>query len=245
MKRNLVNFLIVSLLAGQLLGLSACSMKAELQPHRGLDVWSRLADFTALEARVKLTWKGVDGRSGSSRVRLTLSGDDKLKLQWLLPWGAVAGQLLINQDDFWFSDARRRETWQGKVGQLDEFFSREAAWQLPSAFYHSWSLLFGGPRRDIADQNQAVISYLEEDGGLALLKVVAFNDGSEMHIRMSDLKSLDGGRFFPASLEVLSPAGELVLKFGEFHLDADLTDQAFIYDLSNFTLRPFRPEGRS
>ncbi len=229
-----------------LLGLTACG-RPPLDPGSlegdaiaGRTAWSRMVKLESLKASAVLSWKSTDGSHGKYKVRLFLEPPERLKIQWLTPWGSVAGQLIMAADQFWFSDSRQRLTWHGRTADLKSLFQRKEnrSWESATQFFMYWPLLFSSPEEDdVTFAMQASINYLTTDEGRYLNKVINFKEGDEMHIRLDDLVSVADQRLFPRNLEALSHGGRITLTLQQFTLQKELLPETFIYSLENFNLR--------
>lgn len=209
-------------------------------PAAGRAAWKRMVQLESLKATAILSWKATDGRHGKHKVRLFLEPPERLKIQWLTPWGSVAGQLLMVADQFWFSDSRQRLTWHGQTSDFKALFEQKdnLNWAVATQFFMYWPLLFSSPEED--DRvfvNQASIDYLVTDEGRYLNKVIRFKDGDEMHVRLNDLKTLDDNRLLAHNIEALGHGGQISLTLRQFTLQKELDPDNFIYNLKKFTLR--------
>jgi len=229
-----------------LLGLTACGrppLVANVEEGDGLAgraAWSRMVQLKTLKATAVLSWRSTDGTHGKYKVRLSLAPPEHLKIEWLTPWGSVAGQLIIVADQFWFSDSRQRLTWYGLRADLRSLFQRNEnrSWESATQFFMYWPQLFSTAQED--DETfgvETTINYLTTDGGRYLNKIINFKDGDEMHIRLDDLVPVADGRLFPRTLEALSHGGQIALALQEFTLQKELDPKTFIYSLKNFNLR--------
>ncbi|MEA3347575.1 MAG: hypothetical protein U9Q39_00800, partial [Pseudomonadota bacterium] len=184
-------------------------------------------------------WKATDGRRGKYKVRLFLEPPKRLKIQWLTPWGSVAGQILMADDQFWLSDSRRRLTWYGPSAALENLLRQKNSldWAMAAQFFMYWPLLFSTPEEDDAVfKTQAFIDYLTTSEGRSLHKIVLFKDGDEMHIRLDDLETDIDGRLFARNFEVLGSGGQISLSLRQFTLQKELVPETFVYSLENFRL---------
>ena len=229
-----------------LLGLAACS-RPPLEPGyfvgdaaTGRAAWSRMVKLESLKSTAILSWRAIDGRHGKYKVRLFLEPPEHLKIQWLTPWGSVAGQLIMATDQFWFSDSRQRLTWHGLTADLKSLFQRQENldWAVATQFFMYWPLLFSSPEEDDRTfKTQASIDYLVTDEGRCLNKVIRFIDGDEMHVRLSDLETLADGRLFAHNIEALGHGGRINLTLRQFTLQKERIPENFTYSLQNFNLR--------
>ncbi|HDS16054.1 MAG TPA: hypothetical protein ENN66_05505 [Proteobacteria bacterium] len=157
-----------------------------------------------------------------------------------MPFGGVAAQILIKDEQFWFSDARRQRTWQGAVSEMDRFFHPQGrlGWQLPTVLFTDWQLLLSRPQEDDEQLSAkgAVSAYLVQDEGRALIKVVRFVDGQEIHIRLSELLEDQAGQIFARRFEVLGNKARIVLELSEFNPDSPLPETTFVYNQPHFSL---------
>ena len=112
--------------------------------------WKKLVALKTLKATAILSWKAVDGRHGKYQVRLFMEPPERLKMQWLTPWGSVAGQLIIAADQFWFSDSRQHLTWYGKTSDLKSLsqLKENLIWTSAVQFFKYWPLFFSSPKED-------------------------------------------------------------------------------------------------
>ncbi|MBN2809053.1 MAG: hypothetical protein JXR80_06135 [Deltaproteobacteria bacterium] len=206
----------------------------------GRAAWARMVKLQSLQAQAVLSWKSTDSSHGKYRVRLFLVPPEHMKIQWLTPWGSVAGQLLLRDRQFWFSDAQQRLTWHGRSADLGQLLQNQGYrnWAAASQFFTNWPLLFSLPvEDDTTFAAHASISYLTTDAGRYLNKVVSFNNGDEMHIRLDDLVPVADQHFLPRNFEVLSHAGQISLTLKQFQLLPELGPETFVYNLESFTLR--------
>ncbi len=228
-----------------LLGLTACG-RPPLMPGTmegdgevGRAAWNRVIKLQSLQATAVLSWKSIDSSHGKYKVRLSLMPPDNLKIEWLTPWGSVAGQLIMAADQFWFSNSRQRLTWHGQTADLGTLFQRKEnrSWAAATQFFTYWPLLFSSPEEDDMRLGmQASIHYMTTDEGRFLNKVINFNDGDEMHIRLDDLVPVAGQHLFPRNIEALSHGGQIALTLKKFELQKELVPEIFIYSLKNFTI---------
>ncbi len=181
--------------------LTACS-KPELGPLQvendvvsGRLAWAQLVEFKVLKADAILSWRATSGKHGKYKVRLFLDPPEKLKIQWLTPWGSVAGQVLIADKQFWFSNARQKQTWHGMTTDIDKLLQAQGEdFQIVATqFLKFWALLFSSPVDD--DKNylpDVHIEYLAVGAGdnLSLAKTVISLAGDEMHLRLFDFDEL-------------------------------------------------------
>ena len=212
----------------------------------GRAAWSRLVEVGKLQADAILSWRATNGEHGKYRVRLFLEVPDKLKIQWLTPWGSVAGQLLIADKKFWLSNAREQQTWYGRTADIDKllqepgFKHNGADFQMVAVnFFKYWPMLFSLPAVD--DRNFAddiVIEYFTYGvgGNLSFAKSVTAADGTKMHIRLFALAELSDKRLLPQAVEILSKSGKVGIKLRHYSLAPDFTARTFAYGLQNFKL---------
>ncbi len=229
-----------------LLWLVACSrMPLESDPlvgdaAVGRAAWAQMVNLESLKATAVLSWRATDGRHGKHKVRLFLEPPDRLKIQWLTPWGAVAGQVLMATDQFWFSDSRQRLTWHGRTADLKSLFQRKENlnWAGATQFFMYWPLLFSSPEEDdTAFGAEAFFDYLATNNGRCLNKIIHFRDGDEMHIRVDDLLTDADEHLFARNFEVLGSGGRISLILRQFTLQKELIPETFIYSLEQFTIR--------
>ena len=228
------------------LSLTACSRPPLESGHLlgdaadGRAAWTRMVKLESLKATAILSWKATDGRQGKHKVRLFLEPPERLKMQWLTPWGSVAGQLLMVGDQFWFSDSRQRLTWHGLTADFESLFAQKENlnWAVATQFFRYWPLLFSSPEEDErAFGNQASIDYLVTDEGRYLNKVIRFKNGDEMHVRLNDLETLADNRLLAHNIEALGHGGRISLTLRQLTLQKELSPENFIYNLKNFNLR--------
>ena len=227
------------------LGMVACSRQPLVtdglvgDAAAGRAAWARIVKLESLKANSILSWKATDGRRGKYKVRLFLEPPKRFKIQWLTPWGSVAGQILMAADQFWLSDSRRRLTWYGPSADLENLLRQKNSldWAMATQFFMYWPLLFSTPEEDDAVfKTQAFIDYLTTNEGRSLHKIVRFKDGDEMHIRLDDLETDIDGRLFARNFEVLGSGGQISLSLRQFTLQKDLAPETFVYSLENFRL---------
>ncbi len=247
-KRNYAGFFCLSLL----LLLISCS-KSQVGSLPGNDnavvgraAWSQLAEVEKLRADAILSWRAVNGEHGKYRVRLFVAVPDKLKIQWLTPWGSVAGQLLIADKNFWLANAREKQTWYGRTADIDKLlqnpgFKRNGAdFQTVAVnFCKYWPLLFSLPAAD--DRNfadEVAVEYFTYGDGdeLSFGKSVTTADGTKMHIRLFALEELSNKRLLPRAVEILSKSGKVGIRLRHYSLTPDFTARTFTYGLRNFTM---------
>ena len=229
-----------------LLGLAACS-RPPLEPGHlvgdaadGRAAWALMVELESLKGSAILAWKSTDGRKGKHKVRLFLEPPEHLKIQWLTPWGSVAGQLLMVADQFWFSDSRQRVTWHGQTVDFKSLFVQQENldWAVATQFFQYWPLLFSSPEEDDRTYGkQASFDYLVTDAGRYLNKVVRFKNGDEMHVRLNDLEPLADNRLMAHNIEALGRNGRISLTLRQFTLQKELPPENFIYNLKNFKIR--------
>ncbi len=234
-----------------LLGLAACSRPPlESGPLvgdavAGRTAWARMVNLESLKASAVLSWKATDGRYGKYKVRLFLEPPKRLKIQWLTPWGSVAGQVLIAADQFWFSDSRQSLTWHGQTADFKSLFRQKENlnWAGVIEFFIYWPLLFSSPEEDLAALgSEAYFDYLATNEGRYLNKIIHFRGGDEMHIRLDDLVTVAGERLFARNIEVLGSGGRISLALRQFTLQKELNPETFIYSLEHFTIREYSTE---
>ena len=212
----------------------------------GRQAWSQLVEVKTLKADAILSWRAISGEHGKYRVRLFIAAPDRLKIQWLTPWRSVAGQLIIAEKKFWLSDAREKQTWYGRVEDIDKLlqqpgFSHSGAdfQTVATRFFRYWPLLFSSPAAD--DRNfsgEVPIEYFAYGVGdeLSFAKSVTAVDGAEMHFRLYELKELSDKQLLPQAVEILSKSGQIGIKLRKYSLQPDFAAKTFIYSLKNFTL---------
>ncbi|MBN2705388.1 MAG: hypothetical protein JXR89_02980 [Deltaproteobacteria bacterium] len=205
----------------------------------GRRAWTSLLPLQQLKGTAVFSWRLLDGSQGKHKIRLFLEPPGKLKVQWLMPFGGVAAQILIKDGQFWFSDARRQRTWQGAVSEMDGLFHQQGrlGWWLPTVFFTDWQLLLSRPPEDDEQLSAkgALADYLVQDEGLTLIKVVRFADGQEIHIRLSELLE-QRGRVFARRFEILGNNARIILELSDFNLDDPLPATTFVYNLHHFNL---------
>ncbi len=212
----------------------------------GRQAWSRLVEVENLKADAILSWRATGGEHGKYRVRLFLAVPDRLKIQWLTPWGSVAGQLIIAEKKFWLSNAREKKTWFGWVEDIDRllqepgFRNNGAEFQTVAIqFFRYWSLLFSSPAAD--DRNfssDVVVEYFAYGIGdeLSFAKNVISADGSNMNFRLFELKELSDKELMPQAVEILSKSGQIGIKLRNYSLQPGFAAKTFIYSLENFNI---------
>ena len=212
----------------------------------GRQAWSRLAEIKELKADAILSWRATGGEHGKYRIRLFLEVPDKLKIQWLTPWGSVAGQLLIADKNFWLSNAREQQTWQGRAADIDRLLQNPGFNNngtdfktVARRFFRYWPLLFSSPTAD--DRNltdDVAVEYLTYGAGadLSFAKSVTVADGAEMHFRLFELKELEDKQLLPQAVEILSENGQIGIKLRNYSLSPDFAAGTFVYSLKNFSL---------
>ncbi len=208
----------------------------------GRAAWSQMANLDSLKASAILSWKATDGRHGKHKVRLFLEPPERLKIQWLTPWGSVAGQVLIAADQFWFSDSSQRLTWHGHIADLRSLFRQKDSlnWVGETQFFMYWPLLFSSPEEDrSAFGEEAFFDYLATNDGRCLNKIIHFRDGDELHIRVDELVKGVDERLFARNFEVLGSGGRISLALRQFTLQKDLTPETFVYTLEHFTIQEY------
>ncbi|MCD6292031.1 MAG: hypothetical protein J7M09_01070, partial [Deltaproteobacteria bacterium] len=206
----------------------------------GRAAWTRMVKLESLKAAAILSWRVTDGQHGKYKVRLFVEPPERLKIQWLTPWGSVAGQLLMGDDQFWFSDSRQRVTWHGQAVDFMSLFEQQENfdWAVATQFFRYWPLLFSSPDDD--DRRfgkQTFIDYLIADEGRSLSKIIRFASGEEMHIRLNDLEAVADGRFLARNIEVLGRNGLISLNLRKYTMLKELAPENFIYNLKNFKIR--------
>ncbi|MCK5682135.1 hypothetical protein KAI46_15125, partial [bacterium] len=168
---------------------------------------------------------------------------------WLTPWGSVAGQVLITDKQFWFSNARQKLTWHGKSTDIDKLLQAQGeGFQIVATqFFKFWPLLFSSPADDDNNFRPDIhIEYLAVGSGddLSLAKTVISIAGDEMHLRLFDFEELSDKTLIPLAFEVLSHGGQIGIELRKYTLPLDLPAATFIYSLENFNLRDFYNSGR-
>ncbi|NPA25390.1 MAG: hypothetical protein GXO34_06155 [Deltaproteobacteria bacterium] len=208
--------------------------------------WNRMREFRYLKASAILAWEDGRGRKGRNRIRLFLAPPDRLKIQWLTPWGSVAGQVLLAGDYFWLSDARRQETWHGTIDSLVDCFPglSDIAWLDSTRFLTLWPLLFSTAERD-KDLTSASVAYAEEGAGKSLVKVLSFADGSRVEIRASVLEEVDSGGIFARQYELGARGSKISLTLRKYGFPEQLDAKLFTYSLKNFSMHECLDGGRS
>ena len=228
--------------------LSACSTAPPPSPVAGglsgRAAWEKLAPVTALKATAVLAWETADGRHGKNRVRIFLAPPGRMKIQWLTPWGSVAGQLLVAGGHFWLSDARRHQTWYGRTSAMAGCFpgQGEVDWVSTSRFLNFWPLLFSVPEEDVKLAVGGEISY---SGNLAenrLAKNLLLSDGEQVGIMLEDLEAGPQDKFFARRFTVTGSGGRVVLKLRSYQLPDKLPAETFVYQGKNFNLYPCMDE---
>ncbi|MCK5914898.1 MAG: hypothetical protein KAG92_02065 [Deltaproteobacteria bacterium] len=207
--------------------------------------WDRLVQFETLKADAVFSWKATGGEHGKYKVRLFLQPPEKLKIQWLTPWGSVAGQVLIAEQQFWLSDVSRKETWHGMATDIEKLLQeRGERFQIVATqFLKFWPLLFSSPENDAKNSSSGLfIEYFSAGTGenLSLTKTVLSLAGDEMHLKLSELEKLSDERLMPLAVEVLSRGGEIGIKLRKYSLPQVLPAGTFVYNLKNFQYRPVR-----
>lgn len=212
----------------------------------GRQSWSRLVEVKALKADAILSWRALSGEHGKYRVRLFLAAPDRLKIQWLTPWGSVAGELLIAKKKFWLSNAREKETWYGRADEIDKLLQeprfrngRTDFQTVATQFFRYWPMLFSSPNADdINFPGDIVIEYFAYGVGdeLSFAKSVTTAAGETLHFRLFDLKELSPKQLLPQAVEILSESGQIGIKLRNYSLQPGFATKTFIYSLKNFTL---------
>ena len=212
----------------------------------GRQAWSRLVEVKALKADAILSWRATGGEHGKYRVRLFLAAPDRLKIQWLTPWGSVAGQLIIANEKFWLSNAREKETWYGRADEIDRLLqepgfrnSRADFQTVATQFFRYWPMLFSSPEAD--DRNfpgDIVIDYFAYgvNDELSFAKSVTTTDGEKLHFRLFELKELSDKQLLPQAVEILSKSGQIGIKLRNYSLQPEFAAKTFIYSLKKFNL---------
>jgi len=232
---------LLLLLVLLLLTFAGCGKQPRVSPAGvtggGRAGWSRMRDFRYLRAAAVLAWEDGLGRKGKNRIRLLLAPPGRLKIQWLTPWGSVAGQVLLAGDYFWLSDARHRETWHGTIASLSDCFSGpgDLSWLASSRFLSLWPLLFSSAERD-RSLTAASVAYVEDGSGKSLGKVLSFADGRRITIRVSDLEEVDAGKLFARRYELEARGSRISLTLRKYGFPERLDAEPFSYSLKNFTM---------
>jgi outer membrane lipoprotein-sorting protein len=232
---------------------SGCARAPESPPPAaggpvGRAAWQELARVRALKASAVLSWEAADGRHGKNRVRMFLSPPSRLKIQWLTPWGSVAGQLLVAKGHFWLSDSRRRQTWYGRVGSLAGCFPGQsgAGWVSTSRFLSFWPLLFSSPDEDRKLAGGGVVSYAGGPVAGRLEKKLVLPDGEAIGIVLAELEAAPeparNEQIFARRFSVSGPGGRVVLELRSYQLQDRFPDQTFVYEGKNFNLYPCMDE---
>ena len=210
----------------------------------GRAAWEELSRVTALKATAILAWEAADGRHGKNRVRLFLEPPECLKIQWLTPWGSVAGQLLVAGGHFWLSDARRHQTWYGRTSAMAGCFPSqgEVDWVSTSRFLNFWPLLFSPPEEDEKLAPGGRISYAGSLAANRLVKEVVLADGDRVGIILEELEAGPQDKFFARRFTVSGPGGKVVLQLRSYQLLDRLPAETFIYQGKNFNLYPCMDE---
>ena len=108
---------------------------------------------------------------------------------------------------------------------------------MATQFFMHWPLLFSTPEEDdAAFKTRAFIDYLTTNEGHSLHKIVRFNGGDEMHIRLDDFEKNADGRLFARNFEILGSGGQISLHLRQFTQQKELVPETFIYSLKNFKL---------
>ncbi len=212
----------------------------------GRQAWSRLVEIDTLKADAILSWRAISGEHGKYRVRLFLVVPDRLKIQWLTPWGSVAGQLIIAENRFWLSNAREKQTWCGRaedIGRLLQdpgFRNNGAGFQtVATQFFRYWPLLFSSPATDERNfPGNIVIEYFAYgvNDELSFAKSVTTVDGEKLHFRLFELKELSDKQLLPQAVEILSENGQIGIKLRNYSLQPDFAAKTFTYSLKNFSI---------
>jgi len=240
---------LLALGLGLLFLLSGCAGKRKALPAAGRrasgrEAWRQLDQFKALKGTAVLSWENADGRHGKNRVRLFLAPPDRLKIQWLTPWGSVAGQLLVAKGHFWLSDARRHQTWYGRADALAACFPGESgvAWVNAGRFLVYWPLLFSSPAEDEKLLPAGRIEYSGSLAGDRLGKELLPAAGGRVGITLEDFEQSRGAKVFARRFTVSGAAGRVVLELRSYSLPESLPDGTFIYDGKHFNLYPCMDE---
>ncbi len=231
-----------------LLVLAACT-RMEVKPLSRLNdqasskqQWQRLLPIETLKADAILSWEAAQGDHGKYRVRLFLRSPEQLKIQWLTPWGSVAGQLLINDRQYWLSDSRRQETWHGRAVDLDKLLPDDKGEQLQtitSRFFKFWPLLFSGPAADAGNYaDNLSVRYQSVGNGddLNLTKTIAMSNGEPLQVRLFKMKKLENEKIMPQAVEISSASGRVGLRLRRYSLPAKFSPGTFVYSLKKFNL---------
>lgn len=238
-----------------LLLLTSCSQPlVKPLPDRGAmisgrEAWSQLIEVKALKANGILSWRATDGKHGKYRVRLFLATPDRLKIQWLTPWGSVAGQILVSGKQFWLSNAREKQTWHGRSADIDRLLQKPGFsgnggnfQSVATQFFRYWPLLFSSPAADDKIFSADIsIEYLSTGVGdeLSFAKSVISPAGDEMHFRLFDLKELSDNQLMPQAVEIISHSGQIGIKLRNYTLSSNLDAETFVYSLKNFNLHEY------
>jgi len=206
--------------------------------------WQRLVKFKNLKADAVLSWEAVGGDHGKYRVRLFLESPEKLKIQWLTPWGSVAGQLLIADQQFWLSDSRKHQTWHGRSADIDKLLPEmgEPFQLVATRFFKFWPLFFSSPEVDAENFSEDIyIEYLSvgSKDSLNLTKTVFLPAGEEIQVRLFEMKELSDEQLMPEAVEILSQNGQVGIKLRRYSLSSTLASGTFIYSLKNFSFREY------
>ena len=236
------------ILTGLIILLGACS-KPEIEsltrPENavsGRQTWSQLVNIKTLQADAILAWQATNGEHGKYKVRLFVALPDRLKIQWLSPWGSVVGQVLIAGKQFWLTDTRHKQTWHGMTADFEKILQErgEPFTVVATQFFKFWPLLFGTPEADDRYSSPVVfIEYLAVGSGenLSLAKTVVARTGEELHFRLFELKKLSTEQLMPLAVKIFSQSGQISINLRKYKLNSDISADTFIYKLKNFTIR--------
>ena len=190
-----------------------------------------------------LAWEDSSGQHGKNRVRLFLAPPDRLKIQWLTPWGSVAGQLLVAKGYFWLSDARRHRTWHGRADAMASCFPEGGAgWVNTSRFLSFWPLLFSTPDRDEKLTGGRPFVYAGALAENRLQKELRLDGGGVVLITLEELEPSRAGKFFARRFMVSGAGGRVTLELRSYTMPATLPAGTFVYDGKNFNLYPCMDE---
>ena len=230
-----------------LLLLAACARTpvkpvSVLQPDAA--AWGELGSSPRISTRAVLAWQSGNDEKGRNRVRLTLVRPDRLKLQWLTPWGSVAGQLLLVEDYFWLSDARKRQTWHGRIQDFGDCFQVGTGWSNSLRHLSYWPLLFTTPQEDAERFSGLKIDYLsrrEQNRVVELAKVFENPAGESVRVVLSRFTKLSDGALWPQRLRLEGRRGWFELELKKPLFPSHLAAGTFDYKLQNFTLHDCGP----
>ncbi len=211
---------------------------ARLQPDEA--AWEELAPAACVSSRALLSWRAADGRHGRSRVWLLWARPERLRFKWLTPWGSVAGELLLVGERFWFSDARRRQTWRGRSRALADCFPGLAAGLRGSLAYLAyWPLLCSRPdadRRRFPELETVSLARRREGRTVELVKFVTPPGGGRVEIHLADFIAVPGG-IWPCRIMLEGAAGRLELELREPVFPPAPAPGSFVYrKMKNFVL---------